>query len=672
MSDTVIQETLPEVVQDDVVEKRNSIKSRLRRVFLLLSTGIILLICVFSVVYFYLTTRESAVDLIRNKVQLAEIFMENQKTATYEFAKNMANDKALQIGLDMKSSSRISSYLYNMLEKNNDYYVTIFDSDGKIISDVGKTKSSVFTNRKELSSDEQLLLREGQAGTNSVDTICIYNGIQDPFPCYIATVPVRRNEEVIGVVMVRFIFEENTDFFTKMSKDIDADIAVYVDSEPVIKTTNLEISMERYNEVAHLNKNLEEISFSESGLNEFRILKDNKDKLVGILHVYVSAFPYLKIFISAVLMYLLLAVIVIIIVSIVVLKVSDSILNPLGQLLTGVNNFRAGNLEEEVRLTINDEIGRLGDAFNELRNELSSKISTIEKMNSSLEQTVAERTEQINTLNEKMKHYLSPQLYASIAGGDRDATIDTHYRKKLTVFFSDVKNFTATTDSMEPEDISNLLNSYLDRMAQIAEKYRGTIDKYVGDAVMVFFGDPEFTSDKDHAMRAVMMAMEMQLSMIEFRDKWKNKGIANPFHVRMGINTGYCTIGNFGSEMKMDYTIIGNNVNLAARYEAACEPDSILISEDTYMLIKDEIECKVAGTFNMKGIPEPVKGYTPIRVKNNTSKKELVRITENEELIVNNDSIDVKKLSKDEKRSLLINLKNAFDTVAGKKNSTND
>ena len=95
MSDTVIQETLPEVVQDDVVEKRNSIKSRLRRVFLLLSTGIILLICVFSVVYFYLTTRESAVDLIRNKVQLAEIFMENQKTATYEFAKNMESQRLL-------------------------------------------------------------------------------------------------------------------------------------------------------------------------------------------------------------------------------------------------------------------------------------------------------------------------------------------------------------------------------------------------------------------------------------------------------------------------------------------------------------------------------------------------------------------------------------------------
>ncbi len=666
MSDIIVQNKINDFVKDDNVEKGNSIKNRLRKVFILLSVGIILLICVFSVVYFYFATRKDAVNLIRNKVQLAEIFMESQKSSTYDFAKNIADDKALQIGLDMKSSSRISNYLYNLLDKNTSYYVTIFDSEGKTVSDIGKTKSSVFTNRKELSSNEQLLLREALGGTSSIDTINVLNGLQDPFPCYIATIPVQRNDEVIGVVMVRFIFEENNDFFTKMSKDIEADIAIYVDSEPVIKTAQLEISQERYNEVAHLNKNLEDVSFSDSGLNEFRILKDNKDKLVGILHVYVDAFPYLKIFITVVLMYVILAVIVIIIVLVAVLKVSDSILNPLGQLLTGVNSFRSGNLEEEVHLSINDEIGRLGDAFNELRNELSSKISTIETMNSSLEQTVAERTEQINALNEKMKHYLSPQLYASIAGGDRDVSIDNHYRKKLTVFFSDVKNFTATTDSLEPEDVSNLLNSYLDRMAQIAEKYRGTIDKYVGDAVMVFFGDPEFTSDQDHAVRAVKMAMEMQLSMIDFRDNWKKKGIVNPFHVRMGINTGYCTIGNFGSEMKMDYTIIGNNVNLAARYEAACEPDSILISEDTYMLVKDEIECEVAGTYNMKGIPGPVKGYRPLRIKNNAAKKEIVRITENEELIVNNDSIDIKKLTKEEKRSLLINLKNAFDTIAGK------
>ena len=252
--------------------------------------------------YFYFTNRKDAVNLIRNKVQIAELFMENQKSVTYEFAKNIANDKSLQIGLDMKSSARISSYLYNLLEKNNSYYVTIFDSEGKTVSDVGKTKSSVFTNRKELSSNEQLLLREGLGGTSSIDTISIMNGLQDPFPCYVATVPVIRNEEVTGVVMVRFVFEDNADFFTKLSKDIAADIAIYVDGEPVIKTAALEISLERYNEVAHLKKNMEDVSFSETGLNEYRILKDNKDGLVGILHVFVSAFSYLRIFITAVIM----------------------------------------------------------------------------------------------------------------------------------------------------------------------------------------------------------------------------------------------------------------------------------------------------------------------------------------------------------------------------------
>ncbi|MBP5753062.1 MAG: hypothetical protein J6W60_09430, partial [Treponema sp.] len=262
MSDSNNQEVVSGIDQYAVVEKRNSIKNRLRKVFILLSIGIILLICVFSVVYFYFTNRKDAVNLIRNKVQLAEIFMENQKSETYEFAKTIANDKSLQIGLDMKSSVRISGYLNDLLEKNDSYYVTIFDTEGKTVSDVGKTKSSVFTNRKELSANEQLLLREGLSGTASIDIISIMNGLQDPFPCYVATVPVLRNEEVIGVVMARFVFEDNSDFFTKMSKDIEADIAVYVDGEPIVRTAALEISIERYNEVAHLKTNMEDISFS--------------------------------------------------------------------------------------------------------------------------------------------------------------------------------------------------------------------------------------------------------------------------------------------------------------------------------------------------------------------------------------------------------------------------
>ena len=275
-----------------------------------------------------------------------------------------------------------------------------------------------------------------------------------------------------------------------------------------------------------------------------------------------------------------------------------------------------------------------------------------------------ERTSRLNTLNDKMKHYLSPQLYASISGGERDVSVDKHYRKKLTVFFSDVVNFTATTESLEAEDLSTLLNSYLDTMAEIAQKYGGTIDKYVGDAVMVFFGDPEFTSDKDHAVRAVKMAMDMQERLITFREEWRSRGVENPFHVRMGINTGYCTIGNFGSETKMDYTIIGNNVNLAARFEAAAEPDSILMSPETYMLVRDEIECIVGGEFSLKGVSGTIKAYTPVKVKKSKVNVNFAKVTSRGEVLFPEKPVDLRLLSPSERKQLLLSVKTAFHDIA--------
>ncbi len=170
---------------------------------------------------------------------------------------------------------------------------------------------------------------------------------------------------------------------------------------------------------------------------------------------------------------------------------------------------------------------------------------------------------------------------------------------------------------------------------------------------MVFLGDPEFTSDKDHALRVVKMAMEMKESLVGFREEWMRKGVEKPFHVRMGINTGYCTIGNFGSESKMDYTIIGNNVNLAARYEAAAKQDTILISPDTYRLIKDDIECVIAGTYEMKGIPHPVKAYNPIRIKGVNEKIEFLKLTENQEIVFPNTPLDLKRLSTGQKHLVL-------------------
>jgi len=225
-----------------------------------------------------------------------------------------------------------------------------------------------------------------------------------------------------------------------------------------------------------------------------------------------------------------------------------------------------------------------------------------------------------------MKKYLPSQLFDAIVGGQHSDDISSHYRKKLTVFFSDIVHFTPTTESMEAEDLSDLLNSYLDSMANIALKWGGTIDKFIGDAVMIFFGDPEFTTDADHALRAVKMSMEMLAKMGDLRRQWANKGIEQPLHIRIGINTGYCTVGNFGSENRMDYTIIGGNVNIAQRLESAANPDTILISHDTYSFIKDQIECERVEQVSLKGISHDVKAYRVLREKDAKTNFDMVAI----------------------------------------------
>ncbi|MGZ5195277.1 MAG: adenylate/guanylate cyclase domain-containing protein, partial [Ramlibacter sp.] len=174
----------------------------------------------------------------------------------------------------------------------------------------------------------------------------------------------------------------------------------------------------------------------------------------------------------------------------------------------------------------------------------------------------------LQALSEKLSRYLAPQVYKSIFEGSRDAEIRTQ-RKKLTVFFSDIKDFTASTAKWQPEEITFLLNSYFSEMSKIAYEYGGTLDKFIGDAMVIFFGDPDSLGVKEDATQCVKMALAMQRRMAELQILWRQMGSDKMFNVRMGINTGYCDVGNFGSDLRMDYTIIGREVNLAARLEQA-------------------------------------------------------------------------------------------------------
>ena len=224
------------------------------------------------------------------------------------------------------------------------------------------------------------------------------------------------------------------------------------------------------------------------------------------------------------------------------------------------------------------------------------------------EERLADKNQLLEDLSTKLSHYLSPQVYEQIFSGDREVAISTD-RKKLTVFFSDIKEFTATTEDLEPEELTFLLNDYLTKMSEIALEYGATIDKYIGDAMLLFFGDPTSLGVKEDALACVKMAIAMQRRMVELRAKWRDLGHERPIHMRIGINTGYCNVGNFGSDERMDYTIIGGEVNLAARLEVIADADGIMLANETYSLVRQEIDAEEQEPLQVKGISRDVRPF---------------------------------------------------------------
>jgi PAS domain S-box-containing protein len=239
------------------------------------------------------------------------------------------------------------------------------------------------------------------------------------------------------------------------------------------------------------------------------------------------------------------------------------------------------------------------------KEKLADRARSLQRLNDEVES----KNEQLQALSNKLAKYLSRQVYTTIFEGKKDVKIES-YRKKLTIFFSDIQGFTELTDRVESEVLTSVLNKYLNEMSKIALDHGGTIDKYIGDAIMIFFGDPESLGEKEDAIACIKMAIAMKKKLREMRREWDLLGISNPLRIRMGVNTGFCTVGNFGSEERLDYTIVGGAVNLASRLETAAGVDEILVSEDTFSLIKDVIACEPNEEIKVKGIAYPVKTYT--------------------------------------------------------------
>jgi adenylate cyclase len=252
---------------------------------------------------------------------------------------------------------------------------------------------------------------------------------------------------------------------------------------------------------------------------------------------------------------------------------------------------------EKSRIQMEDAKDRFDALSQNTINELDEHKELLEEKNAKLE-----------SLSSKLSKYLAPQIYHSIFSSEQEVSLETK-RKKLTVFFSDIKDFTQITEDLQAEDLANLLNEYFTEMSGIALEHGATIDKFIGDAMLMFFGDPDTKGVEEDAQACVRMAITMQRRMADLETIWRDKGYEHPFQMRIGINTGFCNVGNFGSEDRMDYTIIGGEVNLAARLEHQADPGGILLSYETYALVRHMVEADEQSSIEAKGIRREIRPF---------------------------------------------------------------
>ena len=217
----------------------------------------------------------------------------------------------------------------------------------------------------------------------------------------------------------------------------------------------------------------------------------------------------------------------------------------------------------------------------------------------------------MKNLVSNLSKYLPEELCKGITSGKRDVQLG-HSKKRLCVFFSDIVDFTTFSKSIDTDTLCRSMNYYFSVIFDIAKKYGGTVDKIVGDGVLIFFGDPVTKGAKEDVRLCVHMAIEMKNALKKLEKKLSEMGNPMPIQTRIGISSGDCIVGNFGSNYRMNYTGIGAPVNLASRIQASAAFGEILISQDVYAHIKDEIYCESKGEQYYKGFLRPVPVYEVI------------------------------------------------------------
>ena len=261
---------------------------------------------------------------------------------------------------------------------------------------------------------------------------------------------------------------------------------------------------------------------------------------------------------------------------------------PLNLFLHGVREVGQGNLNVRVDVKSDDELGLLAHAFNDMVAGLSEK----------------ERVTKI------LGKYVAPQVAKKLLASEEGVALKGE-RRECTVMFTDIRGFTTLSENMAPEKLVTELNEYFTTMVDVVFAYEGTLDKFIGDAVMAVWGAPVPFEDKE--LRAVKCALEMQEALRKLNLQRLQKNLA-PLTMGIGINTGVVVSGNLGSDKRTDYTVIGEEVNLASRICSKAAPGQVLISEPMYRKLKGLVEVRPLEAVSLKGFSDPVKVYEVAKV----------------------------------------------------------
>jgi adenylate cyclase len=212
-------------------------------------------------------------------------------------------------------------------------------------------------------------------------------------------------------------------------------------------------------------------------------------------------------------------------------------------------------------------------------------------------------------MRNRLERFHSPQVIEMILKGGQETKDNIMEPKDLTatILFTDIIGFTPLSEKMPPRDINMILNQFFSRMTDIIFEYDGTLDKYIGDALMAVFGAP--MEKEGDAERAIFAALKMRQELDEMMKKAEE---GKRFNVRIGINTGRVVAGNMGSPKRMDYTVIGDPVNIASRLESIANPNQILIGEETYRHVKGKFKINKVGAKKVKGKTQEVMVYEVI------------------------------------------------------------